>query len=150
MLLLSFLAACGNNKEQTQETKVAESSIDATRSFLQAALEGRFDQARTYLLADSINIGYMDNAERVYATLDSATKNNYRSASLRIHSFVPISDSLSIIIYSNSFKQDPDTLKIVRINNQWLVDLKYLYLHELDTTIRKDSVSFKPLSDTTR
>jgi hypothetical protein len=28
---------------------------------------------------------------------------------------------------------DPDTLRILKIKGQWLVDLKYLYEHDMDT-----------------
>jgi hypothetical protein len=42
-----------------------------------------------------------------------------------------------VIIFSNSFKNDPDTLRMVRINNNWLVDLKYLYQHDTDTLLQK-------------
>ena len=48
-----------------------------------------------------------------------------------------MNDSTTILIYSNSFKNDHDTLKILRINSQWLVDFKYLYEHDSDTLMSK-------------
>ena len=49
----------------------------------------------------------------------------------------------TIIIYSNSYKNDHDTLKVLKVSNQWLVDLKYLFEHDADT------LTVKPLTNDT-
>ncbi len=134
-LLFSF-AAC-RSKEKQPNGK-SENNIDAARNFIRAALDGRFEEARTYMLADSVNTNYMDLAERSYQRAEQAVKNGYRASSIRIFSPVlEVNDSTTIIVYSNSFKNDPDTLRILRINSQWLVDLKYLYEHGADTVQNK-------------
>jgi len=46
---------------------------------------------------------------------------------------ITVNDSTSIVIYSNSFKNNPDTLKVIKTGGKWLVDFKYLYLHDADT-----------------
>jgi len=46
-------------------------------------------------------------------------------------------DSTTITVFSNSYKNDKDTLKIVKQDGQWLVDLKYLFEHDLDTSLNK-------------
>jgi hypothetical protein len=77
----------------------------------------------------------MDVAERSYDRADPETRNGYRAASINIIKVSePVKDSVTVVIFSNSFKNDPDTLKLIKQNNQWLVDLKYLYLHEADST----------------
>ena len=130
-LLFSFYA-CNNDKQTAGK---AENDIDAAREFIRSALDGKFNQARTYLLPDSSNIHYMDVAERNYQKADEDTKNGYHNASIRIYSPIThVNDSTTIIIYSNSFKNNPDTLKALRINGQWLIDLKYLYEHDMDTS----------------
>ncbi len=75
----------------------------------------------------------MDVAERSYLKTDADTKSGYRSASINIHQVSPVNDSTTVVIYSNSFKNDHDTLKVLKQNGQWLVDLKYLYDHDMDT-----------------
>ena len=131
LFLLSFFGACTNNDQPASK---AENDIDAAREFIRSALDGKFDQARTYLLPDSSNIHYIDVAERNFEKADIATKDGYRSASIRIYSPVKkVNDSTTIIVYSNSFKNDRDTLRIMNVKGQWLVDLKYLYEHDMDS-----------------
>ena len=140
-LLISF-GACRNNNKQT--TAKSENNIDAARNFIRAALDGKFNEARTYLVTDSINSNWMDVAERSYQRADQAIKDGYRSSSINIHQVKPVNDSTAIVIYSNSFKNDHDTLKVLKLTGQWLVDFKYLYQHDADTlttkTITNDTV----------
>ena len=131
LFLLCFLGACTNNDKSSSST--AESDIDAAREFIRSALDGKFDKARTYLLPDSSNIHYIDVAERNFEKADAATKDGYRGSSINIRNINPVNDSTSIIIYSNSFMNNDDTLRILKIKGQWLVDLKYLYEHDMDT-----------------
>lgn len=133
LILLFVFYACNNNKEQGK----SENDIDAARNFIRAALDGKFDEARTFLLPDSVNTNFMDVAERSYRKTDDETKSGYRSSSINIHQVSPVNDSTTVVIFSNSFKNDHDTLKIVKQNGQWLVDFKYLYEHDMDTLYNK-------------
>lgn len=133
LFLLFLLFACKNT-----ESDVSENNIDAARNFIRSALDGKFREARMYMLQDSVNTNYMDVAERAYERADQATKNGYKASSIRIFSpITEVNDSTTIIIYSNSFKNDPDTLKVLKMDGKWLVDLKYLYLHDTDTLFNK-------------
>jgi hypothetical protein len=133
VLLFASVMSCRNQDKKA----VAENNIDAARNFIRAALDGKFDEAKNYMWPDSINLNYLDVARRSYEKNDQATKNNYRSSSINIHQVMePVKDSLTVVIFSNSFKNDHDTLKVLKINGQWLVDLKYLYEHDMDTTMR--------------
>ncbi len=130
-LLFSF---CACNNDETKKSQEPEYDIDAAREFIRAALDGRFDKARNYMLQDSLNMQFMDAAERSYDRTDKETRYGYKSSSIRIFSpVIPVNDSTTIVVYSNSFKNDKDTLRVIRVNNKWLVDLKYLYQHDLDT-----------------
>ncbi|HVZ56047.1 MAG TPA: hypothetical protein VG870_05260 [Chitinophagaceae bacterium] len=130
---LLLLAACGCQNPDTQE-KASENDIDAARNFIRAALDGKFNEARSFLYSDSTNNQYMDLAERSYQKMDPDTRRNYREASINIHNVTPVNDSTSVIIFSNSYKNEHDTLRVLRRNNQWLVDLKYLFQHDMDST----------------
>lgn len=129
---ISIGTACKSNHKQT--TGQSENNIDAARNFIRAALDGKFDEARTYMLPDSVNTNYMDVAERSYQKAEQSTKDGYRTASINIVRVTePVKDSVTVVIYSNSFKNDHDTLKVLKQNNQWVIDLKYLYEHDADT-----------------
>lgn len=137
ILLLSFYCFACKNKDK-QSGKKSENNIDAARNFIRAALDGRFNEARNYMLTDSVNINYMDVAERSYQKAEQSTKDGYRAASINIVEVMePVKDTVTIVIYSNSFKNDHDTLKVIKTDGQWLVDFKYLYEHEADTFQRK-------------
>lgn len=132
LLTLSLLSACGN-EEKAPAT--SDNHVDAVRNFVRAALDGKFAEARMYMISDSVNNNYMDVAERSYANMSQENKDGYRASSIQFPSpMIAVNDSTSIVIYSNSFKNNPDTLKVVKTGGKWLVDFKYLYQHDSDTT----------------
>jgi len=132
--LFFFAAACNNQDKKAEESK-SENDIDAARNFIRAALDGKFNEAKTFLLSDSSNIQYFDANERNYQRINQDEKRSYREATINIHNVTPVNDSMTIVIYSNSFKNDHDTLRILKKKNQWLVDLKYLFEHDRDSLI---------------
>ena len=131
LFLLCSFYACRNKDKQTNVK--SDNSIDAARNFIRSALDGKFDEARTYMLSDSSNTNYMDVAERSFQNTDQGVKNGYRTSTIIIHEVDTINDSTTIVIYSNSYKNDHDTLRVIRANSQWLVDLKYLFEHGSET-----------------
>jgi hypothetical protein len=138
-LFLLFLCASCKNNDKAAVQEEPENSVDAARDFVRSALDGKFREARAYLLEDSVNTNYMDVAERSYQKASQDVKDGYRTSTIYIHKVDSINDNTSIVIYSNSYKNDHDTLKLLKVNNQWLVDIKYLYEHD------RDSLSGMPL-----
>ena len=121
-----ILHACQN---ESNSSLTASNEVDAGRKFLRAALDGKFDVAKDYLLPDSLNFNYLEVAARGYDRLTQVDKENYKGASIIIHENKKENDSTSLLIFSNSFKNDRDTLRILKKGNQWRVDLSYLYVH---------------------
>ena len=135
-LSLFIFTNCNNSDKEAKEGK-SESDVDAARNFLDAALKGDFKLASSYMIQDSTNMGYLAVTERKYSQMDADQKRNLRNASLRFYNPLLQNDSTTITIFSNSYKNDKDTLRIIKKNGQWLVDLKYLFEHDLDTTLNK-------------
>jgi hypothetical protein len=131
-LSLLFFCACTNHSDANADT--SENDVDAARNFIRAALDNDFEKARTYVVADSINNQYLDLAKQSRAHLTKAENEQYKNASIRIYDTRKITDSVSIVIYANSFKNKKDSLKVVREDNKWLIDFKYSFLPPLDTT----------------
>lgn len=128
-LFLLFLCTACNNAEHN-EAPESETDIDAARNFLQAALRSKWDVAQQYMLQDSENVSKLNAAARIERNIDE--KQGLWDASINIHSRKLRNDSVSIIVYSNSFqKQNLDTLKVVKQGDKWLVDFKYLFDHDL-------------------
>ena len=133
-LFLQFFLCCNNENKENPGAGKSENDLDAARNFIQAALEGNYRKARTYALTDSFNQEYVDLLERIYKErLNAEVKRGYREASINIHSVTPLNDSVTVINFSNSFKNKNDSLKVVRRNGQWLVDLKYSFYQKSDS-----------------
>jgi Domain of unknown function (DUF4878) len=131
-LLLPFFFAC-HNKDTSSEEK-AENDVDAARIFIQAALNGDYAKARQMIVPDSLNNQFLDVAERNYQNrMSREDKRGYRESSIIVHDIRQLNDSTSIVKYSNSYKKQNDSLKVVRINGQWLIDLKYSFPAEDST-----------------
>ncbi len=125
-MFLHFFCAC--NQSNDVNSSVSENDADAARNFIQAALDGHYKRAKQFVVQDSVNQQYIELLERNYENRMSPTdKKGYQEASINIHSVQGINDSVSIIHYSNSYKKQRDSIKAVRIDQKWLVDLKYTF-----------------------
>ena len=136
-LFLLFLCVSCKNTDKAKVEDEPENSVDAARDFVRSALDGKFREARAYLLEDSVNTNYMDVAERSYQKASQEVKDGYRTSTIYIHKVDSVNENTSIVVYSNSYKNDHDTLKLLKVNDQWLVDIKYLYEHDRDTVYRQ-------------
>jgi len=124
-LILSFFYACNNSDNASSGQP--ENDLDAARMFIRDALDGRFEKARQLMLRDSTNDQTIDVTERNYQNMSQQDRVGYRNASIQIHHTREVNDSTRIITYSNSFKNQKDSLKLMRLNSQWLVDLKFTF-----------------------
>lgn len=129
--LFLFLYGCNNGGKKSEP--LPENDIDAVRNFIRAALDGDYKKGRNLLVIDSANYQYYTEYEKMHARLDAVEKKKYQNASINMHGVMPVNDSTTVVIYSNSYKNDHDTLKLMKINGQWLVDLKYLFNHDMDS-----------------
>ena len=101
------------------------------RSFLAATYswDGDYKKARTYLVNDSTNNQIIDIYEKDYNnSLPPEDKKAYKTASIRfLKETHEVNDSTTIVHYSNSYKNRPDSLKIVKLNGQWFIDLNFTF-----------------------
>ena len=127
MLLLVFFISC-NNEGNKETVAASENDLDAARNFIRAALDRKWDDARHYMLKDSSNMEIINSFEDFYQHEDKEERRNYREASITTYDSRKVNDSTTIVNYSNSYKKKRDSIRIVRRNGQWLVDLKYSFL----------------------
>lgn len=132
-LFLFFYGCTDANKKADA---AAENDLDVARNFIRAALDGDYEIGKKFLVGDSTNFQYFDEYEKSHVKMDAVEKKKYQSASINVHAITPINDSITVIIYSNSYKNDHDTLKLMKTHGQWLVDLKYLFNHDMDTLMQ--------------
>lgn len=123
-LFLQLFYACSNEEKPL----TSENDADAARNFIRSALDGEYDKARGFMIADSVNNQFLDAFQRNYTDrMSRDDKKGYREASINIHSLRPVNDSTTVVNYSNSYKKQNDSLKVVKTAAGWLVDLKYSF-----------------------
>jgi len=135
--LLFVLCACNNNEEPSNDSPVVQDDINVATDFIRAALDGNYDKAKKLAVPDSLNKQTLDFFENNYIhRMSPEDKRGYRESSIRILQSQTLNDSVTIVTYSNSFKNKPDSLKVVRLNGKWLIDMGYRF-HHPDSTIKK-------------
>jgi hypothetical protein len=117
-----LLMLCACNNEAT--FKKAEDAQDAGREFIRASLDGNYDKAKFYLLKNEDNLMLLDRWKEMYRHYAPDTVRAFKDADIRPIKIEAINDSTTLYTYSNSFTKDTTTLNIVRVNGEWLVDLK--------------------------
>jgi hypothetical protein len=140
--LFLFSFAC-NSKDSSADVKRTD-DLDVGRNFVRATLDGDYGRARTMILQDSSNIEWLSGYERSYnERMTADDKKKYKEASINVHELRSLNDSTSLLIYSNSyFKNDTHHLKLVRINQQWLVDFKS-YFENRDSLLKDSTFTTK-------
>ncbi len=126
VLLIMVFVSCKNNSGYVK----AEDAQDAGREFIRACLDGNYDKALFYLLKDSTNTNVMllDKWKKDYTRLKEEEKVNLKEASIIALKIEQADDSTVHYEYTNSHEiKDTTTIKIVRLNGEWLVDLKDIH-----------------------
>ena len=131
ILLIAFIFLFFIACNQSAKTVKNSDPLDAGREFINASLTGDYDYAKKYLLSDSTNQMYFDRFVEFDEKKPAADKDGYKNANIIINSTENISDSVTIINYSNTYKKEPAKLKLIKKSNSWWVDFKYTFLDSL-------------------
>ena len=115
-----LLAACGD----PHSFKKAEDAQDAGREFIRASLDGNYEKASFFLYPDSTNLMLLNKWKKDWAVMDHEIQKKYQDADIFVIQLQPLNDSVTLYTYANSYKKDTTTIKVVRINKEWLVHLK--------------------------
>ena len=104
--------------------KKAEDAQDAGREFIRASLDGNYEKASFFLYPDSTNKMLFNKWRRDHQRLDHEEQKKYRDADILPIDVHALNDSVTSYTYANSYKKDTTTIWVVRVNGEWLVDLK--------------------------
>jgi hypothetical protein len=120
IIAITFSACAGDGTYQK-----AEDAQDAGRQFIRASLDGKYDKAKFYLLKDSDNMTLLEKLQTDYQRMTNEEKRSFEDASIRPVEIKPENDSVTNYTYYNTYhSDDTTTIRIVKVNNEWLVDLK--------------------------
>lgn len=120
--ILFLLTGCksGGNVDKTDP-------LESGRGFIDASLKGDYTKAGEYILKDSTNEQYLNGLRDFNKNSTPIEREGYREANIIIDSSVAQSDSVNIIYFSNTFKKEPQKIKMVKKGTDWLVDFKYSF-----------------------
>lgn len=123
---LFLLTACNNVHSYAK----AEDAQDAGRQFIRAALDGDYDKAKFYLYEDSTNRFLLDKWKKDYDGMTHDERKKYQDADILPINIQTVNDSVTSYTYTNSYKRDTTTIRVVRIDGDWQVDLKEFLKHQ--------------------
>lgn len=115
-----LLSSCGNKEKVYRK---AENALDAGREFIGSCLQGDFTKAAFFMVPDEVNRQNLAQTEKTYREKDKEGRQQLRTASINIGGITELSDSVTLIKYSNSFDKIPLTLRVVKHTDNWLADL---------------------------
>lgn len=112
----------------TATTSKPVTDTDVATAFIRAVLDNDFKTADKYLLKDETNNQYFESFRQQYQLKNETELKKYKAADIIINEIIPQNDSVHLVDYSNTYKkEEKNKLKLVWINNQWLIDLKFTF-----------------------
>ena len=123
LVFTAVLFSCTNNQKQSPKT-----DTDVATAFIRDIMDNKLDDAELFLLKDEENKQYFEIVREQYRKKDKAELERYKAADIIINEISNVTDSVSIVNYSNTYKRElKNKMKLVRINGKWQVDLKYTF-----------------------
>lgn len=125
VLSLVILFSCKSKDDTYHEP---ENALDAGREFIQLSLQGKFNTANLYMLQDNDNRFWLDKWSKDFAKISEQEKTSFAMASINISEVADVvPDSITVIVFSNSYKKMPQKIKVIKYNGRWKVDFKYTF-----------------------
>jgi hypothetical protein len=112
---------------QPEGFKEAEDPIDAGREFVRAVLDGNYEKAVLYIEDNQEDKDLFERYKQYMNNQPKKEKLQLKSSSIIINKVENLSDSVSIVNFSNSYSMKPTELKIVQKNKKWVVDFSYTF-----------------------
>jgi ADP-ribosylglycohydrolase len=123
MLLLAILVSCNT----THQYPPAADALDAAREFIDASIKGDFEKANAYMLQDEKNKQLLKEEEEKYRAKTNAQQKQLSESSLQNISIEEVSATETIVKFKNSIDKTGRKVKVISVNNRWLVDFKYSF-----------------------
>ena len=118
---------------QPEGFKEAEDPLDAGREFVRAVLDGNYEKAVLYIEDNQEDKDLFERYKQYMNNQPKKEKLQLKSSSIIINKVENLSDTVSIVNFSNSYSMKPTDLKIVQKNKKWLVDFSYTFSGNIPT-----------------
>lgn len=127
-ILILVLIATATFSCNSKSKKVPVTDLEVATAFVRSLLDNDFKQAEQYLLKDETNNQIFERFKKQYSEKDKAILEKYKNADIIVNEISYVTDTVCIFNYSNSYSlADKTKLKVVRIDNKWLIDLQYTF-----------------------
>ncbi len=120
LLASFFIYSCTGNEKKEPVT-----DTDVATAFIRSTLDNDLKTAEKFILPDDTNHQYFETFKRQYQQKDKAVLDKYKTAEVVIDELKPESDTVHTLVYSNTYTNKKDKLKLVWKNGKWMVDFKY-------------------------
>jgi hypothetical protein len=122
-LFVLIFAACG----QPEGFKKPEDALDAGREFIRATLDGDYKKAELYIMPEEEDVRLFLRFRDYMKQRPPEELSGLKDASITINKVEAVSDTVTIINYSNSYRKKPTEIKVVKKDDQWWVDFSYTF-----------------------
>lgn len=113
------LSACESQKD------IPNTDIEVASAFVKYILQNDFKDAEKLVLPGEANEQYLSLFKKFFEAKSAEELKQYKEADFVVNEIIPVNDSVTVVDYSNSYKRtEKSKLKVVKLNGQWLVDLK--------------------------
>ena len=127
-LFLALFALMVLGCKEENSLAPAQDAEEAGTRFIRASLDGDYAKARFYLLKDSTNLFLMKQQQSNYDHMAANEKRGFRESSIRPIQILNQNDSVTLYrYYYTANPTDTTTLRITKVNDEWLVDLKSFF-----------------------
>ncbi len=111
-----LFSGCNPNYEEP------ETAIDAGRQYINAIYQGNFKRANQLIGVDDASKTYLEEVvENDFRTRNSAQKEALSQSSIQIIRVNKISDTKTLLHFTNAYSNQEDTLRVEKINEKWIV-----------------------------
>jgi len=118
-----LLFACSGGKKE-----YPVNDTEAATTFIRYLLDNKLNEAEDMVIKDEENKQYFDILRQQYAKKNKAELEKYHDADIIINEISNVTDSLTVVNYSNTVNRDArNKIKVVRVNGKWMIDLKYTF-----------------------
>jgi Domain of unknown function (DUF4878) len=126
-LLFIILSALACNTEAG--FKKAGDAQEAAREFIRASLDGNYDKASFYLYKDAAGVNEMllNKWKTDYSKWSQEDKVGHKESNIIVITTENTNDSSLNYVFSNSYKKDTTTIRVVKANGDWVIDLKDIH-----------------------
>ncbi|MFY7839250.1 MAG: hypothetical protein ACOVP7_03190 [Lacibacter sp.] len=126
LLVAIGLYACSQKRERPTD------ALETARAFIESSLKGDYNWARELMIKDSLNLYELGVIEKKYdEEMSKKDKEGYKNSTIVVHSVENVSDTVVIVNYSNTYKNKPMPLKVIKRDGIWQVDFNYTFTGNL-------------------